>query len=91
MLGARAEGDVTAHRRGAGNDAGARPPPRPAGCGSQARRPHLHSGPAINMSDEYCLLLAPRRRAWGPAAECEVISARALSRRPTSIRHRNCE
>jgi len=24
------------------------------------------------------LRIAPRQRAWGPAAECELISARAL-------------
>ena len=39
MQGARAEGDVGAYRRGACNDANARPPPRPEGCGSQARQP----------------------------------------------------
>src|SRR6266487_3653532 len=27
----------------------------------------------------YSSSLAPRQRAWGPAAKCEVISARALS------------
>ena len=26
----------------------------------------------------YCSSLAPRQRAWGPEAKCEVISARAL-------------
>src|SRR5213593_2692779 len=94
MQGARAEGDVGAYRRGAGNDdpgppsaacggtaAGpdARPPPRPARAA--APRPADVTdigGPRLTCPSEYSLLLAPGQRAWGPAAECEVISARAL-------------
>src|SRR5439155_24175014 len=79
MQGARAEGDVGAYRRGAGNDADARPPPRPARAA--APRPADVTdigGPRLTCPSEYSLLLAPGQRAWGPAAECEVISARAL-------------
>src|SRR5947207_11219071 len=48
----------------------------PAGCGPQARWLRcslLTYRPGDSSS------LAPRQRAWGPAANCEVISARALS------------
>ena len=41
--------------------------------------PHIRPG--------YCSSLAPCQRAWGPAAKCEVISARALSLpRPVSLK-----
>src|SRR5437867_12819241 len=58
-----------------GNKADARPPPRPFGL-----RP---AGPlalllAPHIPPRYSSSLAPRQRAWGPAAKCEVISAQAL-------------
>src|SRR5947208_1016793 len=58
-----------------GNNADARPPPRPfglrpAGPLALLLAPHIRPG--------YCSSLAPCQRAWGPAAKCEVISARAL-------------
>src|SRR5216110_1049280 len=47
----------------------------PSGRGAQfplalLLAPHIRPG--------YCSSLAPCQRAWGPAAKCEVISARAL-------------
>src|SRR5213596_2007497 len=71
MLGDRAEGDVGAHRRGAGNNADARPPPRPSGL-----RP---SGPLALLLAPYipprvCSSLAPSQQAWGPAAKCTAYS-----------------
>src|SRR5437899_3615982 len=74
----RDEGDV-GHRRGA-----ATTPIRalrrraPAGCGPQAR---WLCCSLLTYRPGYSSSLAPRQRAWGPAAECEVISARALSHR----------
>src|SRR5438093_1864023 len=58
-----------------GNKADARPPPRPfglrpAGTLALLLAPHIRPG--------YCSSLAPCQRAWGPAAKCEFISARAL-------------
>src|SRR5437870_13727943 len=35
--------------------------------------------PLLTYRPGYSSSLAPRQRAWGPAAKCEVISARALS------------
>src|SRR5436190_18747048 len=78
MQGARAEGEVGAYRRGAGNDADARPPPRPAGLRLPGPPALMTLGPATNMSQRHCLLPAPLQRASGPAAEWEVIFARAL-------------
>src|SRR6059058_6362062 len=48
---------------------------RPAGLWAQfplalLLAPHIRPG--------YCSSLAPRQRAWGPAAKCEFISARPL-------------
>src|SRR5436189_3211986 len=74
----RDEGDV-GHRRGA-----ATTPIRalhrraPAGCGPQAR---WLCCSLLTYRPGYSSSLAPRQRAWGPAAKCEVISARALSHR----------
>src|SRR5438552_16016267 len=55
----------------------------PPGCGPQAR---WLCCALLTYRPGYCSSLAPRQRAWGPAAKCEVISARALrgerSRRP---------
>src|SRR5947199_8038090 len=73
----RDEGDV-GHRRGA-----ATKPIRalrrraPAGCGPQARRLCCS---LLTYRPGYSSSLAPRQRAWGPGAKCEVISARALRR-----------
>src|SRR5437870_7527381 len=71
----RDEGDV-GHRRGA-----ATKPIRalrrraPAGCGPQAR---WLCCSLLTYRPGYCSSLAPRQRAWGPAAKWEVISARTL-------------
>jgi len=71
----RDEGDV-GHRRGA-----ATKPIRalrrraPSGCGPQAR---WLCCSLLTYRPGYSSSLAPRQRAWGPAAKCEVISARAL-------------
>src|SRR5438094_613417 len=72
----RDEGDV-GHRRGA-----ATKPIRAlrrrasAGCGPQAR---WLCCSLLTYRPGYSSSLAPRQRAWGPAAKCEFISARALS------------
>ena len=72
----RDEGDV-GHRRGA-----ATTPIRalrrraPPGCGPQAR---WLCCSLLTYRPGYSSSLAPRQRAWGPAAKWEVISARALS------------
>src|SRR6266702_20515 len=49
----------------------------PSGCGPQAR---WLCCSLLTYRPGYSSSLAPRQRAWGPAAKCEVISARALSR-----------
>src|SRR5436189_714776 len=78
----RDEGDV-GHRRGA-----ATKPIRalrrraPAGCGPQARWLRCS---LLTYRPGYSSSLAPRQRAWGPAAKCEVISARALSARRAAL------
>src|SRR5205814_5780547 len=72
----RDAGDV-GHRRGA-----ATTPIRalrrraPSGCGPQAR---WLCCSLLTYHTGYSSSLAPRQRAWGPAAKCEFISARALS------------
>src|SRR5213080_2103721 len=72
----RDAGDV-GHRRGA-----ATKPIRalrrraPSGCGPQAR---WLCCSLLTYHTGYSSSLAPRQRAWGPAAKCEFISARALS------------
>jgi len=48
----------------------------PAGCGPQAC---WLCCSLVTYRPGYRSSLAPRQRAWGPAAKCEVISARALS------------
>src|SRR5207247_5595632 len=59
-----------------GNEADTRPCRRaPAGCGPQAR---WLCCSLLTYRPGYSSSLAPRQRAWGPAAKCEVISARAL-------------
>src|SRR5207249_8992268 len=71
----RDAGDV-GHRRGA-----ATKPIRalrrraPSGCGPQAR---WLCCSLLTYHTGYSSSLAPRQRAWGPAAKCEFISARAL-------------
>src|SRR5213596_3902441 len=47
----------------------------PPGCGPQAR---WLCCSLLTYRTGYSSSLAPRRRAWGPAAKCEFISARAL-------------
>src|SRR5919201_1881364 len=72
----RDAGDV-GHRRGA-----ATKPIRalrrraPPDCGPQARWLRCS---LLTYRPGYSSSLAPRQRAWGPAAKCKVISARALS------------
>ena len=51
----------------------------PSGCGPQAR---WLCCSLLTYRPGYCSSLAPRQRAWGPAAKCEFISARALSTPP---------
>src|SRR5438093_8793727 len=59
-----------------GNEADTRPSLRaPAGCGPQAR---WLCCSLLTYRAGYSSSLAPRQRAWGPAAKCEFISARAL-------------
>src|SRR5206468_7506241 len=50
----------------------------PSGCGPQAR---WHCCSLLTYRPGYSSSLAPRQRAWGPAAKCEFISARALRTR----------
>ncbi len=47
----------------------------PSGCGPQAR---WLCCSLLTYRTGYASSLAPRQRAWGPAAECELISARTL-------------
>src|SRR4029453_515461 len=48
----------------------------PSGCCPQAR---WLCCSLLTYRTGYASSLAPRQRAWGPAAECELISARTLS------------
>jgi hypothetical protein len=48
----------------------------PSGCGPQAR---WLCCSLLTYRPGYASSLAPRQQAWGPAAECELISARTLS------------
>ena len=48
----------------------------PSGCGPQAR---WLCCSLLTYRAGYASSLAPRQQAWGPAAECELISARTLS------------
>src|SRR2546430_4730464 len=50
----------------------------PSGCGPQAR---WLCCSLLTYRPGYSSSLAPRQRAWGPAAKCEFISARALRTR----------
>src|SRR5437870_4391676 len=50
----------------------------PSGCGPQAR---WLCCSLLTYRPGYSSSLAPRQRAWGPAAKCEFISARALRER----------
>src|SRR5947209_511390 len=59
------------HRRGAAT----KPIRAPSGCGPQAR---WLCCSLLTYRPGYSSSLAPRQRAWGPAAKCEFISARAL-------------
>src|SRR5216117_2030413 len=70
----RDEGDV-GHRRGAATKQMPARRRAPAGCGPQAR---WLCCSLLTYRPGYSSSLAPRQRAWGPAAKCEVISARAL-------------
>src|SRR2546430_1575564 len=70
----RDEGDV-GHRRGAATTQMPARRRAPAGCGPQAR---WLCCSLLTYRPGYSSSLAPRQRAWGPAAKCEVISARAL-------------
>ena len=54
----------------------------PAGCGPQAR---WLCCSLLTYRPGYSSSLAPRQRAWGPAAKWEVISARALSMKATLL------
>src|SRR5881275_1157336 len=71
----RDEVDV-GHRRGAATKQMPARRRAPAGCGPQAR---WLCCSLLTYRPGYSSSLAPRQRAWGPAAKCEVISARALS------------
>src|SRR6266545_1217750 len=55
---------------------------RPAGPLALLLAPHIRPG--------YCSSLAPCQRAWGPAAKCEFISARALRARASFFGLRLC-
>src|SRR5437762_11644206 len=57
-------------------------PPRP--CGPQAR---WLCCSLLTYRPGYSSSLAPRQRAWGPAAKCKFISARALRERSEPQRH----
>src|SRR6266571_1810257 len=70
----RDEGDV-GHRRGAATKQMPARRRAPAGCGPQAR---WLCCSLLTYRPGYSSSLAPRQRAWGPAAKCEFISARAL-------------
>src|SRR5437667_3922647 len=73
----RDEVDV-GHRRGAATKQMPARRRAPAGCGPQAR---WLCCSLLSYRPGYSSSLAPRQRTWGPAAKCEVISARALSLR----------
>src|SRR5207249_1561444 len=62
------------HRRGSRASSGRAPLPR-SGTARWLCCSLLTYRPGFSSS------LVPRQRAWGPAAKCEVISARALSAR----------
>ncbi len=70
----RDEGDV-GHRRGAATKQMPARRRAPPGCGPQAR---WLCCSLLTYRPGYSSSLAPRQRAWGPAAKWEVISARAL-------------
>jgi hypothetical protein len=72
----RDAGDVGVHRRGAATKQ--MPTRRRAlsGCGPQAR---WLCCSLLTYHLRYTSSLASRQRAWGPAAKCQVILARALS------------
>src|SRR3989475_6855192 len=70
----RDEVDV-GHRRGAATTQMPARRRAPSGCGPQAR---WLCCSLLTYRPGYSSSLAPRQRAWGPAAKCEVISARAL-------------
>src|SRR5213083_2744819 len=74
----RDEGDV-GHRRGAATKQMPARRRAPSGCGPQAR---WLCCSLLTYRPGYSSSLAPRQRAWGPAAKCEFISARALRTRP---------
>ncbi len=71
----RDAGDV-GHRRGAATKQMPARRRAPGGCGPQAR---WFCCSLLTYRPGYSSSLAPRQRAWGPAAKCEIISARALS------------
>jgi hypothetical protein len=54
----------------------------PSGCGPQAR---WLCCSLLTYRAGYASSLAPRQQAWGPAAECELISARTLRTTAGSI------
>src|SRR5881396_2953027 len=72
----RDEGDVGHRRRAATKPIRALRRRAPLGCGPQAR---WLCCSLLTYRPGYSSSLAPRQRAWGPAAKWEVISARALS------------
>src|SRR5216117_227147 len=74
----RDEVDV-GHRRGAATKQMPARRRAPPGCGPQARWLCCSLLTYRPGRPGYSSSLAPRQRAWGPAAKCEVISARALS------------
>src|SRR5437867_7630342 len=55
-------------------------PPAAAPLRAAARRGAGFVARSSHTAPGYSSSLAPRQRAWGPAAKCEVISARALRR-----------
>src|SRR5437773_6048669 len=71
----RDEVDV-GHRRGAATKQMPARRRAPSGCGPQAR---WLCCSLLTYRPGYSSSLAPRQRAWGPAAKCEFIAARALT------------
>ena len=60
----------------------------PSGCGPQAR---WLCCSLLTYRAGYASSLAPRQRTWGPAAECELISARTLMGRIVACGTNPCD
>ncbi len=71
----RDAGDISVYRRGAATKQMPARRRAPSGCGPQAR---WLCCSLLTYHPGYSSSLAPRQRAWGPAAKCQVILARAL-------------